>query len=85
MNTDVSARGDQEQSIGSDMSSTRRFKAGLQGFVAYMKRSDAEQAVKELDGMDCGGSIIKVGWSKPVPTPQKALYGVYRMMPSRRS
>ena len=40
-----------------------------------MRRADAQKAVDELDNMDWGGSIIKVGWSKPVPVPTRAIYG----------
>ncbi len=71
----VSARGEEDFSIGATISSTRRNKAGLQGFVSYMKRKDAEKAVQELDGLDWGGSVLRVGWSKSVPVPQRALYG----------
>jgi U2-associated protein SR140 len=39
-----------------------------------MKRKDAETAVRELDGLDWGGSVIRVGWSKPVPLPNQPLY-----------
>jgi U2-associated protein SR140 len=58
----------------------------LTGFVSYMHRSDAELAVAELDGFDWGGSVLRVGWSKPVPLPAKALYGKslvrYHTLPS---
>ncbi|ORY26262.1 hypothetical protein BCR39DRAFT_541703 [Naematelia encephala] len=67
-------RGDEDTSIGASISSTRRAKPGLQGFVSYMKRSDAEKAVEELNGIEWGGSLIRVGWSKPVPVPLRALY-----------
>lgn len=52
-----------------------RPKAGLSGFVAFMKRRDAESAVKELDGFDWGGSILRVGWGKMVRLPARPLYG----------
>ncbi|WWD21045.1 hypothetical protein CI109_105526 [Kwoniella shandongensis] len=67
-------RGDEDTSIGATMTMTRRNKPGLSGFVSYMKRPDAERAVKELDGLDWGGSVLRVGWSKPVPMPLKAIY-----------
>ena len=50
-------------------------RAGLSGFVSFMKRPDAEQAIKDFDGLDWGGSILKVGWSKAVPIPRTAIYG----------
>lgn len=40
-----------------------------------MKRKDAEIAVKELDGLDWGGSIIRVGWSKMVKIPLRPIFG----------
>jgi U2-associated protein SR140 len=58
-----------------EMEQARRGKISLQGFVAYMKRRDAETAVKDLDGADWGGIRLKVGFSKPVPIPSKAIYG----------
>ena len=68
------ARGEVNESIGGTMSGSRWVKAGLQGFVAFMKRKDAETAVKDLDGMDWGGSVLRVGWSKPVTVPARAIY-----------
>ena len=58
-----------------EMDAVRRGKFSLQGFVAYMRRKDAETAVRELDGADWGGTKLKVSFSKPVPIPQRALYG----------
>lgn len=40
-----------------------------------MKRRDAEAAVKELDGFDWGGSVLRVGWGKMVRLPPRPLYG----------
>jgi len=57
------------------MENVRRGKQSLTGFVAYMKRKDAETAVSELDGAEWGGAKLKVGFSKPVPIPQRAVYG----------
>jgi RNA recognition motif-containing protein len=39
-----------------------------------MKRKDAEAALRELDGFDWGGSVLRVGWSKAVPMAAKPLY-----------
>ncbi|WVQ75421.1 hypothetical protein IAR50_005044 [Cryptococcus sp. DSM 104548] len=47
---------------------------GLSGFVSYMFRQDAETAVRELEGADFQGNKLRVGWSKAVPKPLKALY-----------
>ncbi|KAF7315461.1 hypothetical protein MIND_00061000 [Mycena indigotica] len=60
---------------GSDMTQSRRVKStGLSGFVSFMKRKDAEEALRELDGFEWGGSVLRVGWSKAVPIGSKALY-----------
>ncbi|EAU91487.2 SR140 protein [Coprinopsis cinerea okayama7 len=53
-------RGDASSGPGADMTSTRKAKsAGLSGFVSYMKRRDAEEALREFDGFDWGGSILR--------------------------
>lgn len=71
-------RGDATQGPGADMTTSRRTKnAGLSGFVSFMKRKDAEAALRELDGFDWGGSVLRVGWSKAVPIAAKPLYGTY--------
>ncbi|KAK0212865.1 SR140 protein [Desarmillaria ectypa] len=45
---------------GADMTASRRTKnSGLSGFVSFMKRKDAEEALRELDGFDWGGSILR--------------------------
>lgn len=56
------------------MSSRRNKTSGLSGFVSFMKRRDAEEALRELDGFDWGGSVLRVGWSKAVPVGAKAMY-----------
>ena len=60
---------------GADMTASRRSKAGLSGFVSFMKRRDAEEALREFDGYDWGGSVLRVGWSKAVPLATKPKYG----------
>ncbi|KAG6845299.1 hypothetical protein H0H87_011149 [Tephrocybe sp. NHM501043] len=60
---------------GADMTASRRTKStGLSGFVSFMKRKDAERALREFDGFDWGGSVLRVGWSKAVPIAAKPLY-----------
>jgi U2-associated protein SR140 len=71
--SNATARGDEEFIAGPN--GTRRPKSGLTGFVAYMKRADAEVAVKELDGLEWGGCAIRVGWSKMIRIPARPLYG----------
>jgi len=69
-------RGDVVAGPGGDMTASRRNRnSGLSGFVSFMKRKDAEAALREVDGLDWGGSILRVGWSKAVPMAAKALYG----------
>ncbi|KAJ8457780.1 hypothetical protein ONZ51_g11323 [Trametes cubensis] len=68
-------RSDASVGPGADMTATRRSKnAGLSGFVSFMKRRDAEAALREFDGYDWGGSILRVGWSKAVPVAAKPMY-----------
>ncbi|TFK44403.1 hypothetical protein BDQ12DRAFT_672925 [Crucibulum laeve] len=58
-----------------DINAARRAKAaGLSGFVSFMKRKDAESALRELDGFDWGGFVLRVGWSKAVPIAAKPKY-----------
>lgn len=67
---------------GAEMTASRRTKnAGLSGFVSFMKRKDAEAALREFDGFDWGGSILRVGWSKAVPIATKPMYGVLLVSP----
>ncbi|KAI9140589.1 hypothetical protein BKA69DRAFT_497249 [Paraphysoderma sedebokerense] len=44
------------------------------GFVSYMKREDAEIAVKEMDGTEILGYVTRVGWGKAVPLPASPVY-----------
>ncbi|KAI0093223.1 hypothetical protein BDY19DRAFT_415576 [Irpex rosettiformis] len=69
----------------SDMNNRRTRTTGLSGFVAFMKRKDAEEALRELDGFDWGGSILRVGWSKAVPVAAKPLYVVKKSRSDSRS
>ncbi|CEH18015.1 Predicted splicing regulator, contains RRM, SWAP and RPR domains [Ceraceosorus bombacis] len=54
---------------------------GLVGFVSYMKRSDAEYALREADGIlwtgagsFSGGPILRTGWGKAMPLPPTASF-----------
>jgi U2-associated protein SR140 len=63
---------------GGDMTASRRTKSsGLSGFVSFMKRRDAEDALRDYDGYDWGGCVLRVGWSKAVPVAAKPLYGEF--------
>ncbi|GAA5948548.1 hypothetical protein JCM10213_003898 [Rhodosporidiobolus nylandii] len=46
----------------------------LGGFVAFLRRPDAERAAKEMDGAEWGDNTLKIGWGKAVPIPARALY-----------
>ena len=62
---------------GADLTAARKAKgAGLNGFVSYMNRRDAEDALREFDGFEWQGSVLRVGWSKAVPVAATPLYGV---------
>lgn len=69
-------RGDTASGPGADMTAARRNRnSGLSGFVSFMKRRDAEAALKEFDGFEWGGTVLRVGWSKAVPIAAKPMYG----------
>ena len=46
------------------------------GFVSFMARPDAEEALKSLDGKPFHDFIMKVGWGKAVPLPPKPVFGM---------
>ncbi|KAM6502012.1 hypothetical protein JOM56_001989 [Amanita muscaria] len=79
-------RGDGTSGPGSDMTNSRRNRnAGLSGFVSFMKRKDAERALREYDGYDWGGSVLRVGWSKAVPIAAKPMFVAPRKSSYSRS
>eukprot|EP00468_Gymnochlora_sp_CCMP2014_P009633 CAMPEP_0167759516 /NCGR_PEP_ID=MMETSP0110_2-20121227/11070_1 /TAXON_ID=629695 /ORGANISM="Gymnochlora sp., Strain CCMP2014" /LENGTH=695 /DNA_ID=CAMNT_0007645917 /DNA_START=44 /DNA_END=2131 /DNA_ORIENTATION=- len=43
------------------------------GFVSFMKRADAEEAIKELQGKDYFGFAMRLGWGKKVILPSQPL------------
>ncbi|KAI0075111.1 hypothetical protein K474DRAFT_1691944 [Panus rudis PR-1116 ss-1] len=68
-------RGDASQGVGAEMTASRRARStGLSGFVSFMRRKDAELALREYDGFEWGGSVLRVGWSKAVPIAAKPAY-----------
>ena len=70
-------RSDASHGVGADMTASRRAKStGLSGFVSFMKRKDAERALREFDGLDWGCSVLRAGWSKAVPIAAKPMYGM---------
>jgi len=70
-------RADGSVGPGADMTASRRVKnTGLNGFVSFMSRQDAEEALQQFEGFEWGGSVLRVGWSKAVPISNKPLYGM---------
>ncbi|TIA81489.1 hypothetical protein E3P98_02031 [Wallemia ichthyophaga] len=47
---------------------------GYAGFISFMTRHDAETALKQLDGSDWQGHMLKVDWGKRVRIPSRPLY-----------
>lgn len=52
-----------------------RFRPGLTGFVAYMTREDAVDALTRFEGYMMNGSRLRLSWSKPVSLPRQPAYG----------
>lgn len=51
----------------------------LVGFVSYMRREDAEYAIREADGATWGGPgsngpVLRTGWGKAVAIPPRARF-----------
>ncbi|KAM3579210.1 hypothetical protein VKS41_008431 [Umbelopsis sp. WA50703] len=51
-------------------------------FISFMKRADAEKAIKTMDGKDLHGNLLRVCWGKPVPIPLKPIFGKNERQPS---
>ena len=68
-------RSDSTFGPGADLTAARKAKGtGLNGFVSFMTRRDAEDALRSFDGYEWQGSVLRVGWSKAVPIAAKPLY-----------
>lgn len=68
-------RSDSTLGPGADLTAARKAKGtGLNGFVSFMTRRDAEDALRSFDGYEWQGSVLRVGWSKAVPIAAKPLY-----------
>ncbi|KAF7321798.1 hypothetical protein MKEN_00701600 [Mycena kentingensis (nom. inval.)] len=78
-------RMDMSSGPGANMTQSRQLKnAGLSGFVSFMKRKDAEDAQREYDGFEWGGSILRVGWGRAVPIGTRAIYELPKTSESSR-
>lgn len=51
------------------------------GFVSFMTRQDAADAIKGLDGKDVEGFIMRVGWGKAVPLPPQPFFVLDKKAP----
>ncbi|ORE16185.1 RNA-binding domain-containing protein [Rhizopus microsporus] len=47
------------------------------GFVCFMKRSDAAEAIKNLNGIELEGFKLRVGWGKAVALPAEPVFGTF--------
>lgn len=45
------------------------------GFVSFMKREDAAVALREMDGKEVLGYMMRCGWGKAVPLPKQPYFG----------
>ncbi|KAM0789547.1 hypothetical protein ACM66B_000360 [Microbotryomycetes sp. NB124-2] len=54
----------------------RGTKSHLGGFVAFLRRPDAERAMNELEGAEWGGNVLRLGWGKAVPLPARPIYEI---------
>ncbi|KAE8220625.1 hypothetical protein CF319_g5881 [Tilletia indica] len=60
---------------GAGITMVRRMQsAGLTGFVSFMRRDDAERAIRESDGTSWAGSMIRTSWGKTMPIPPRPQY-----------
>jgi U2-associated protein SR140 len=74
-------RGGLEGGPGAGMTSVRRSNmSGLSGFVAFMRRRDAERAIRELDGYEWEGSVLRCTWGKSMPMPPRPIYGKFLIL-----
>ncbi len=70
-------RGEEGPGVGPgvDITSRRGKGGGISGFVSFMTRKAAEACVRDMDGFNWGGCILRVGWSKAVPIAARPAYG----------
>ncbi|KAI8583941.1 hypothetical protein K450DRAFT_220711 [Umbelopsis ramanniana AG] len=47
-------------------------------FISFMKRPDAEKALKAMDGKDLHGHLLRVCWGKAVPLPAQPIFALER-------
>ncbi|GAA5800951.1 U2-associated SR140 protein [Helicostylum pulchrum] len=55
------------------------------GFVSFMTRQDAAEAIKHLDGREIEGFPMRVGWGKAVPLPAQPIFVLDKKVPVTKS
>ncbi|KAF1798121.1 U2-associated SR140 protein [Mucor lusitanicus] len=55
------------------------------GFVSFMTRQDAANAIRSLDGKDLNGYALRVGWGKAVPIPAQPCFVLDKKAPTTKS
>ncbi|KAG2192549.1 hypothetical protein INT46_002256 [Mucor plumbeus] len=55
------------------------------GFVSFMTRQDASDAIKFLDGKEVNGFALRVGWGKAVPIPAQPCFVLDKKAPVIKS
>ncbi|KAI9480460.1 MAG: U2-associated SR140 protein [Benjaminiella poitrasii] len=55
------------------------------GFVSFMTRADAADAIKGMDGKDVEGFVLRVGWGKAVPLPAQPFFVLDKKSPNGKS
>jgi hypothetical protein len=49
----------------------------IPGFVSFMSRAHAENALNALDGVTLGGHVLRLGWGKILSIPSEPVFGEY--------
>jgi len=66
---------------GVDPTASRKSQSSsLSGFVSFMQREGAEEALRQFDGFEWGGCVLRVGWSKAVPVAARPMFGEGRVL-----
>ncbi|KAL9549993.1 hypothetical protein MBANPS3_004932 [Mucor bainieri] len=55
------------------------------GFVSFMTRRDAANAIRSLDGKELNGYALRVGWGKAVPIPAQPCFVLDKAAPVTKS
>ncbi|KAJ2768686.1 hypothetical protein IWQ57_003432, partial [Coemansia nantahalensis] len=55
------------------------------GFVSFMERACAEEALRGMDGAELGGYTLRVSWGRRVPVPAQPVFALDAADPERRA